>query len=280
MRYIYHLFPIPLLIAFGFWGCKPTKSREPLAARVGDSVLTIAELEASLPSGLHGEAAEVERAKALESWIADELLYEEALAQDLDQNPRVQKILQLSARSLLIANLLDSEFDGREVSLSENAILRYYEENLDDFQLLQPQVRARHILLSTRRDANAKLQALNREVPFDELAREYSKDQESKFVGGELGYFTSEEDPILWELCQNLTLNNISKPLRTEYGHHIIQVLDRQDAGTHRELYQVRPQIVEILVRDEHDRRLAELITRLKESADWEILDQTVEGSP
>ena len=262
-----------LLAGLGAVACDESEDRGAIAARVGDAVLPIADVEALLPSGLDAEAATSARRRSIAGWVNEELFYQEAIARKLDENPHLRKLLRQSHRSLLIAHLLDSEFDGAEIEVAETAIQEYYDGHHDEFLLLHPQVHARHILLATRRDANAKRQALNRGVAFAEVALEHSRDQESKYGGGDLGYFTSDDDPLLWEACEDLDLNSLSKPIRTEYGYHIFQVLDRRDAGSMRELDQVRSQIIEKLVRSEHQRRLDEFVNRLKETAVWEVSD-------
>ena len=248
-------------------------------ARVGDAVLTETELAAQLPADLEGKSGAAEKALFVENWIREELLYQEALDLELDQKAHLQHLLEQARRSLLVATLLDEAFDGQEAQISEAEIQEYYDQHQDEFLLLQPQVHARHILVATRRDANARLQALKRGEPFEKIAREYSLDPDTKFAGGDLGYFSEDDDPLLWETCQNLPLNRLSKPIRTEYGHHIIEVLDRQEAGTAPELEQVRSQIVETLVHQQYQQRLEKLIDRLKTSREWTVYDESLKGS-
>lgn len=270
---------VAVLLAAG--ACEHPEGQGAIAARVGDAVLTMEELDSQLDEGLPSAVAAVERRQLVEAWIDEELFYQEALTRNLERSPRVRTALEASRRNLLIAHLLDAEFDGAEIEVSEAAIQDHYDSHRDDFLLTRPQVRVRHILVGTRRDANARRQALNRGALFEEVARAHSRDQESKYDGGDLGYFTSQDDPVLWEACESLELNSISKPVRTEYGYHIFQLLDRQEAGTVRDLdKQVRAEIVEQLVRAEHQRRLAAFSRRLKESSAWEIVDAIPEETP
>ena len=251
--------------------CDGTQHHGPIAAQVGDAVLTEAILETWLTDKLDPGLAEAERERITENWVREELLYQEALARQLDQKIHLQRLLEEAHRSLLVSDLLDTEFAGREIQVSEDAILNYYQQHKDEFLLLQAQVHARHILLATLRDANAKLQELQRGDSFEELARDHSREQDTKFSGGDLGYFSAADDPVLWESCLKLQLNSLSKPMRTEYGYHIIQVLDRLEAGNPKELDQVKPQIIETLVYQEHQQRLEELIARLKANTKWAI---------
>lgn len=258
---------LALLVA----SCGTPPERDSVVAQVGDAVLTEADLAAQVSSGLEGPQAEVERERFVENWLREELLYQEALAQELDQKAVIQGLLEETRRSLLVASLLDAEFNDRDVQIPETAVQQYYDQHRDEFLLLQPEVRARHILVATLRDANARRQNLLQGESFEDVALEYSRDQDSRTDGGDLGYFSEEDDPILWKECQQLSLNRISKPRRTESGYHLIQVLDRKEAGAPRELAEVRAQIVETLVHQEHRSRLDELIERLKSGAEWTV---------
>lgn len=263
-----------------FNSCNGIQHQGPIAAQVGDAVLTEATLETWLTDELDPELAETERERFTENWVREELLYQEALARQLDQKAHLRQLLEEARRSLLVSDLLDGEFSGREIQISEDAILTYYRQHQDEFLLLQAQIHARHILLATLRDANAKLQELQRGASFEELARNHSLDQDTKFSGGDLGYFSAADDPALWESCRKLQRHSLSKPIRTEYGYHIIQVLDRQEAGNPRGLEQVKPQIIETLVHQEHQQRLEEFIARLKASKEWAIHNREPEELP
>lgn len=269
-----------LLAAILLAACDRHEDQGPIVARVGDAVLTAAELEARLPDDLDGDLAAAERAHTIETWVREELLYQEALARRLDQRAHLQQLLEQTRRGLLVADLLDTEFEGWEVKISESSIQQYYEQHRDEFLFFQPQVRARHILLRTLSDADARLRALQRGDSFGDQALQHSQDQDTRLSGGDLGYFSEEDDPLLWDLCQNLKLNSLSKPIRSESGYHIIQVLDRREAGTPKELDQARSQIVETLVRREHQQRLEDLITRLKAAREWAIHDRASEELP
>jgi peptidyl-prolyl cis-trans isomerase C len=275
-----HSTPLVLLAVVLLAACDSPQHHGSIVAQVGDAVLTVADLETRIAGELDGELDDGERQRIIENWVREELLYQEALARQLDQKAHLRRLLEEARRSLLVADLLNAEFEGREVPISEDSILHYYEQHKDEFLLLQPQVHARHILLATLRDANTKVQALQRGESFAALAQEHSRDQDTKFLGGDLGYFSAADDPILWESCRNLKLDSLSKPIRTEYGYHIIQILDRQETGTPRGLDQVKPQIVETLVYQEHQQRLEELIARLKANSEWAIHDQESEELP
>ena len=208
--------------------------------------------------------------------MRQELLYQEALARGLHQQARLKTLLEQMRRDLLVAALLDAEFQDRELAFSEAAIRRYYDAHQADFQRLRPEIRVRHILLTSQREANARRKTLlQRGESFAETARKYSHDDATRNQGGELGYFSEVENPVLWDACQDLPLKRISEPVQTEYGYHLIQILERCEIGTVRDLTQVRSQIVEALVREHHQSQLDGLVAKLKKSTDWAIATPT-----
>ncbi len=256
-------------------GCESSSPRD-IVARVGDAELTEGDLVGQLALRPDADAAEGERAQLIEDWVRQELLYQEALARGLHQQTRLKTLLAQLRRDLLVAALLDAEFQDRELSFSEAAIRRYYDAHQADFRRAAPEIRARHILLTSRREANAQRQTLRqRGESFAEVARKYSHDSATRNKGGELGYFSEAENPVLWAACQDLPLNRISEPIYTEYGYHLIQLLEHGEVGTVRDLAQVRSQIVETLVREHHQSQLDQLVAQLKNSADWAIAAPT-----
>lgn len=256
-------------------GCESSSTRD-IVARVGDAVLTESELTSQLALRPDADLTEGERAQLIEDWVRQELIYQEAIARGLHQQTRLKTLLEQMRRDLLVAALLDAEFQDRELAFGEAAIRRYYDAHQADFRRLHPEIRARHILLTSQREANAQRQTLRqRGESFAEVARKYSHDDATRNQGGELGYFSQAENPVLWAVCQDLPLNRISEPIYTEYGYHLIQILEHCEAGTVRDLAQVRSQIVEALVREHHQSQLDQLVAKLKDSADWAIAAPT-----
>jgi len=92
-----------------------------------------------------------------------------------------------------------------------------------------PQVRAAHILLPAREEAEAaRARVTEGGEDFATVARELSTDEASAANGGELGWFTREEMVAPFaEATFALEPGAISEPVETEFGWHVIQVLER-----------------------------------------------------
>ncbi len=119
-------------------------------------------------------------------------------------------------------------------------------------------VRARHILVSTKDEAEKVLKELKAGKKFEDLARKYSKDGSKEF-GGDLGYFTRDEMvPEFSKAVFALKVGEVSRPVKTEYGWHIIKLEDRKKIGP-RPLAEVAPGIEALLLRQEVQKEVAEL---------------------
>jgi peptidyl-prolyl cis-trans isomerase C len=259
----YDLLILPLILA-----CSAPGPEKDTIAKVGDSALSTSKLEAILPYGSDAEA----RQRVLKNWVGRELLYQEALARKLHESVRLQEQLERTRRDLLLAALLDDEFGREEVHVEEDEIHQHYQAHEDDFLREEDEIHVRHILLASKREANTRRAALQRGADFAEVARDFSEDVDTRDRGGDLGLFSQEDEPVLWKACEDLKLNSVSRSIHTEYGYHLLEVLERPEAGTLRPLEQVRAQIVETIVWQQHRQRMDQLVESLKKTKDWAII--------
>lgn len=129
-------------------------------------------------------------------------------------------------------------------------------------------VRARHILVAGEKDAEAVLARLKKGEKFEDVAKQVSLDG-SKEYGGDLGYFTAEEMvPEFSKAAFALKPGEISKPVQTNYGWHIIKLEDRKPGGA-QPFDQVQAGIRAILLRQEVQKE----VNTLRAAAKIEVVD-------
>ena len=252
-------------------GCGLQRDSSDIVARVDDVVLTQGELADQLPDQVDEELAAVERSQFIEDWVGQELIYREALDLKVHEKAHVQRLIEQACRDLVVASFLDSVLADRPVDVGDEAVAEHYRDHQNDYLRAQAETRAQHILLATRRDADALRRELVQGYTFERAAEEYSLDQKTKMGGGDLGYFTADDLPELWETCRNLSPGEVSNPVPAERGYHLVRVLAHEPAGSVMALEQVRSEIVDRIVFEEHRRRLDELVETLKSRRSWEI---------
>jgi peptidyl-prolyl cis-trans isomerase C len=143
---------------------------------------------------------------------------------------------------------------------SDTAIQKTYDDVAKQ-QKPEEEVRARHILVETEPDAQAALKRVKAGEDFAKVANEMSKDPGSK--GGELGWFTKERMvPEFADAAFKMQPGQISDPVKSQFGWHIIQVEERRQKQFP-PLDQVRDQVTRYVVQKSQ----SELILKLREAA-------------
>jgi foldase protein PrsA len=119
-----------------------------------------------------------------------------------------------------------------KTDVTEEEMKKYYDENKE--MLATPeQVKASHILVSTKEESEAILAQLNTGADFAQLAKEKSIDPGSKDNGGDLSYFAKGKMVKEFEdAAFTLPVGQISNVVQTEHGFHIIKVTDKKATVT------------------------------------------------
>lgn len=153
--------------------------------------------------------------------------------------------------------LVDPAQLAAKVPADEAAQRAYYEEHKEEYA--QPeQVHARHILIKTegRTDADAQKilegarARLAKGEDFGAVARELSEEPAAKTSGGDLGFFgRGQMVGPFEEAAFGAQPNTLVGPIKTDFGWHLIQVLEKRPAGT-QPFEQVKPMIAQRLSAD------------------------------
>jgi parvulin-like peptidyl-prolyl isomerase len=152
----------------------------------------------------------------------------------------------------------------------EGEVLDYYEEHRAAFEREKPEIRVRHIVVKDRNTLNRVWERLQKGELFEPVAREVSID-ESAVEGGDLGYFT--EDMVasaFWSACKAAKLGRRTRT-STELGHHIIEVMDRREAGSMRDLVDVRGEIQQRILAERRQEQRKKLLAEIRERIAWSM---------
>ena len=175
---------------------------------------------------------------------------------------------------------------GGTPQISDQQARQYYQQHLKDYQI-PDQVKVRHILISVPKGADAKTDAAAKAKAEDvlkqlraggdwtALAKKYSDDPGSKESGGELGMLQHGVTvPEFDKAAFSLSPGQISDPVKTQFGYHVIQTEEKQTAHT-RSFDEVRGTILAAMVRDKEAQAAQAYATALASEAQKTSLAKT-----
>jgi len=180
--------------------------------------------------------------------------------------------------------LVDRDQLRSRINVTPQDVDSYYNSNVQQFQTPE-QVRASHILLKTEGKDEAAVRKQAEDVlkqakapgaDFAALAKKYSEDDGSKANGGDLDYFSKGRMvPEFEQAAFTLQPGQISDLVKSQFGFHIIKVVDKKPAAT-RTLDEVRPQIQQTLqaqrVEQQITDRTRDLDARITKPADLDVV--------
>lgn len=116
------------------------------------------------------------------------------------------------------------------INIKDSEMKSYFDQNKDSLAT-EAQVKASHILVADEKTAKEVKAKLDKGEDFAKLAKEYSTDTASKSDGGNLGYFKkSDMVEAFANKAFSMKVNEVSDPVKTEYGYHIIKVTGKKEA--------------------------------------------------
>jgi peptidyl-prolyl cis-trans isomerase D len=162
--------------------------------------------------------------------------------------------------------LVDIDGMRAKINVPQSDVERAYNNNIEQYTTPE-QVRASHILLKTEGKDDAAVKAKAEDVlkqarggaDFAELAKKFSEDEASAKNGGDLDYFgRGRMVPEFDQTVFAMQPGQISDLVKTQYGYHIIKLVDKKTATT-RSLQEVRQQLVDQLSYERAQAQAADL---------------------
>ncbi len=256
---------VSILLGTALAGC--SKSSEDRVATVGDHTISKAEFEEGFQNRAQTFASyEVEleqRRSFLDELIDQKLLVIGAYKQGLDKDDEIQRLIEQQQGKFLLDQLYKQEI-ADVVQVTEADANAWY-ENLGE------EVHARHILLASEAEAVAVKAELDGGADFAELAKTRSTDPSAQSNAGDLSWFRwGIMVPAFQDVAFSLEPNQISQPVKTEFGYHIIQLLERRPVDR-QPFDQVRAGIEQQLRQQKTQARLREFLTEVRERAELRL---------
>jgi len=237
--------------------------------RESDLAFAEGDLAGNIPNELSGDA----RRDFILSYLTDIII----VAKSPETRKAVgtvefQRKLSFMQNKLMMETMLQSVGKG---AVTDQAMKKVYEDAVKQMSSDQ-EVRARHILVPTEDEAKKILADLKKGGNFEAIAKEKSKDPGAAAQGGDLGYFTKEQMvPEFAEVAFKLEKGQLSDPVKSQFGWHIIKVEDKRSKSPP-PFEQVKEQVETYVQR----KAQAEYVTKLREQAKVERLDKPADSKP
>jgi peptidyl-prolyl cis-trans isomerase C len=236
--------------------------------RQSDLAFADEEIGGNVPAQMTPE----QKREYLITYITDVIVLAQAAEQQrLSDKPEVQRQVAFERNKVLMEALLRN---AGKAALTDDAMHKVYDEAVKKMTN-EEEVHARHILVASEDEAKAIVAQLKGGADFAAIAKEKSKDPGAA-NGGDLGYFTKDQMvPEFAEAAFKLDKGQISDPVHTQFGWHIIKVEDKRTKPTP-SFDQVKGQIENFVAH----RAQAELVDNLRKTAKIERLDQPAAPNP
>lgn len=230
------------LLTINSWG---SASKKGIIAEVGPYKLYKSDLDKIVRNkteiiqilGTHPELFEYVYKTLIEEWINISMLALEAKKENLDKNSEIQKRIKEITKRILAEEYIKNHIAN--IKINDEELKEYYEKNKNNYKIPEG-VKIKHILIYVPKDADEKTekQAFEKALKirekilkgasFEEIVEKYSEDIVSKRKGGDFGIIRKGKNiSKMAEEIFKLKTGEISKPLRSLYGYHIVKVVKK-----------------------------------------------------
>ena len=195
----------------------------------------------------------------LQGWLAQEILYRQALQEELSDKPEVKRLMHELTRGALSQQLMNEQLASR-IHITDTDVQTYYTANKD--QYVEPErAKIRHIRVNDEERARAVLNGISRGEDFTELAKQSSEDESTKADGGLIQGDVVKGSAIPGigdsnEIGEAIFAVNapavLEKPYKTGKGWEVIRV-EEKHASRQMSFDEVRQQVMMQLLRQKRE---------------------------
>ena len=201
------------------------------------------------------------RAAMRDDLINREVVAQAAVRAGIAKRREVQTQLEMARQEVLVGAYLSEYLRKNEVTDAE--LQKEYDRVRQ--QTGKSEYKARHILVETEEEAKRLISELQKGGKFDDLAKQSSKDEGTRELGGDLDWKipSTFEKPFGDALVALDKGKFTTAPVRTRYGFHVIQLDDMRDVQFP-SVAQVRPQLQQRLMRQKVEDLVRDLRAKAK----------------
>lgn len=242
-------------------------------AKVGEKEITDQDIQMLLssigPQNAQQFQGEQGKKNIVSELINQELMYIDAKNNKIDTDEEFQKEVEKVKESLLKQYAVKKLVS--KITVAEEEKKEFYENNKEMF-IEGDKARASHILVKTEEKARELLGKIMKGNKFEDLAKEESECP-SKDNGGDLGEFQrGNMVPEFEEATFAMKKGEISEPVKTQFGYHIIKLIDKQEKRE-KSYEEVSEEIEKRILGNKQMATYFKKIEELKKDIKIEILD-------
>jgi len=164
----------------------------------------------------------------------------------------------------------------QNLEISDDQLKAQYQKNIQDYQVPN-RVHVEHILLMTVGKTDAEVDEIKKKAQdilnqakkganFEDLAKKYSEDPGTKDKGGDLGWIIQGQTVAEFEKAAfSLPKGSISDLVKTQYGFHILKIIDKESAHT-KPFDEVKDSIRTPLLLSEADKQAGDIADKLSQA--------------
>ena len=210
----------------------------------------------------------------LEEIIKRELLLQEAKKAGIEKDQVLLDRIEEMRERLILNEFLQREVEGKLVT-TDKELEDYYNLHKEEFKS-PDEAKISHILVKNEEDAKAVIKRLRKGSDFAKMAREISIDMATKDSGGEMGVIQKGKfHPQLDSVIFSANEGDVSDPVKTERGYHIIKV-QKKIPGIPLSFNDAKNILSQRYQIEKRSKVFEDLFTRLKSKANITISDENL----
>jgi EpsD family peptidyl-prolyl cis-trans isomerase len=260
--------PFLILIAVFLVGCSSKAQDGKVIAEVNGQKLTYDYLMDQIPPEYQNTMSDQDLAKAIDTWIDMELLYQEAAKHNLEKDKHVLNVIDQTRKSIIARKYLENGI-GPNLPVTEQEIDSVYKQEKDKFTNNEATYHLGHIVLKNEKAAEAVYGRLKGGEDFAKMAGDYSEDTISMKNGGDIGFLPAsalEKDMV--DALNTLPVGQFTRPLASQSGYyHIFQLKEKRSSGSTMPLENVRNDITQAITAQKQQAAYDSVLTGLKAKA-------------
>lgn len=226
-------------------------------AKVNGAVLTCAEGNALLMEFPRGSTT---LSRIVSSWIERELLYQSGVKNDFDKDIKILSAVNEFQRKQ-IGDAFLSSASAHRFNVTKENVREAYRSNIKNYIRTTPEAKILHVRLDSKQEAT-QIKKILGEKNAGEKRKELFTQHDVDILTVKKGALLTEVDKAVFN-----SKRNISGPIKTQHGYHVVEVLDRFKKGSQIGLEQVYDEIYQQLVNQQLSKARVAILDSLRSEA-------------